>query len=371
MNIHVAVPEAEVSKPILDASLESLTRLNQSMLKKGKIPTFRSAVNNVRWKPEPPGAERFDHGGIVLGRGWGDCDDLAGWHAASLRESGEDRGATAIVNRSGDKRWHAVVKRSDGSIDDPSKEAGMRRGIAPGILAPRLDVIRPTSAEVGAYMSLPRLAVRPIRTNPASSEIEAWQARADLPWNWSPGNSPTDIAMASLHASPVASQSVVGLENAIVGALAGALEMAEASGFVDGDTMAVGEAMTWVCGGADYEVVCGEFGEDVADLAFDQVDGLFRQIGKGIKKISSGVVKAVTSKAGRGLLSMIPGVGPVAATALDMAGPSLRKMADSGKRHPKGSKVTAVRRRIVKHGSSAPRLPKRGVRKAIVYFPPA
>lgn len=320
MRINVAVPEDKIDKPVLDASLEAVTRLNESMIEDG-LPTFREAKNQVRWKPEPPGGEHFDHAGLVLGRGWGDCDDLAPWHAASLRVTGKDPGARAVVQRSGPKKWHAVVRRSNGRIEDPSKEAGMRPGIAPGVRAAAVSSLAGPGS-VGSHIAMPRLAIRPV-TNPVSSQIEAWQARADLPWHWSPTDSPGDIAMASLHASPVASQS-------IVGALEGAIDLAEESGFVDSDTVACGEAISWVCGGADYRDVEREFGPEVADYAFETVDGLFKKVGRGLKKIGKGIVKVVTSKAGRGIISMIPGVGPAAATALDVASPALNKLA-SGK----------------------------------------
>jgi hypothetical protein len=128
VELRIAIPEEEVKAPVLDAGLEVTTRLDEDLIAAGKVPMFRDASpgSAIVWKPEPPGAEHFDHAARVLARGNGDCDDLAPWHAASLRQSGEDPGARAIVYQSGPNRWHAVVRRSDGSIDDPSLEAGMR-----------------------------------------------------------------------------------------------------------------------------------------------------------------------------------------------------------------------------------------------------
>ena len=105
MRIKVAVPEAHVSRPILDAALEATTRVNEAMIHAGELPLFDQVRNSIRWKPEPPGQEHFDHGGIVTGRGWGDCDDMAPFAAASMRATGEDPGAKAIVKRSGPNRW--------------------------------------------------------------------------------------------------------------------------------------------------------------------------------------------------------------------------------------------------------------------------
>lgn len=331
MRINVAIPENEVTKDILDASLEAVTRLDEQLLD-GGLPTFREARNRVRWAPEPKGDEHFDHAGLVLKRGKGDCDDLAPWHAASLRHTGEDPNARAVVKRSGHRKWHAVVERGDGSIDDPSKAAGMAPGIPAFVRGATVPMIQGNvGCSVGSYIDMPKLAVRPI-TNPVSSDVEAWQARADLPWHWSPSDSKQDVSMVSLHRSPVASQ-------AIVGALEGVVACGSASNFVSGEQLDCAEAVAWALEGADYEEVCGEFGEDIAQYAFDTVDGLFKKIGRGFKKIGSGVVKAVTSKAGRGLISMIPGVGPAAATALDMAGPTLNKLAKKSKGRKRPTKV--------------------------------
>ena len=125
MRIQVAVPEDHVKKPVLDAALEAVTRLNESMLRSGDTPTDLQLIRQgARWKPEPPGQEHFDHGGRIAARGDGDCDDWAPLRAARLRVTGEDPGAIAEVRKTGPKRWHATVTRSDGSEDDPSIDAG-------------------------------------------------------------------------------------------------------------------------------------------------------------------------------------------------------------------------------------------------------
>src|SRR5258706_3119168 len=173
MRINVAVPEAHVTAPVLDAALESVTRLNEEMIQRGEVPTFPQGLSHgVKWKPEPPGQEHFDHAGVVMKRKWGDCDDLAPWHAATLRHSGEDPGAFAVAQRSGPKRWHAVVQRSDGSIDDPSKRAGM--GMAgSGIIGAALPLMYWPSSVVGrAYIVRPPIAIRPPRgASPALADF--------------------------------------------------------------------------------------------------------------------------------------------------------------------------------------------------------
>lgn len=127
MIVRVAVPEEHVGPATLEPALEATVRVNESMIRAGQLPLLDDVLDAgaVRWEPEPPGYESFDHGGIVLARKNGDCDDLASWHTAGLRQSGEDPSARAVVVRTGPTLWHAVVERSDGTIDDPSEWAGM------------------------------------------------------------------------------------------------------------------------------------------------------------------------------------------------------------------------------------------------------
>lgn len=129
MRIRLAVPgdlnrdEIEAS---INAALESVTAANEGLLRRGKAPPFAHALRSgVRWRPEPPGDEHFDLASTVARRRWGDCDDLAPYHAADLRVRGVDPEAFAFVRPSGPGRWHAVVQRSSGKVDDPSKAAGM------------------------------------------------------------------------------------------------------------------------------------------------------------------------------------------------------------------------------------------------------
>jgi hypothetical protein len=237
------------------------------MLEGGEVPLFRDAVDRVRWKPEPPGDECFDHAKVVLGRGWGDCDDLAPWHAASLRVTGEDPEAKAIVKRSGPQRWHAVVQRGDGSIDDPSREAGMGQH-GRGVMGAKLPLMMPPGGAAvvgGTFQIRPQLALRPVRDR--SGSVEAWQARADLPWHWAPGRSPTDVAMVSLHASPISSQS-------IVGACDGLIRLGEAND-VDDDVLDRAAAIRDACDGATWEDLADEYGEDHATAAGQLVHGFF------------------------------------------------------------------------------------------------
>lgn len=142
MRIGLTVPDNASDKDkakAFEAALEATTRANLALASAGRLPDLVRAVESgrVRWKKEPPGQEEFDIASTVSGRGWGDCDDLAPWWTAQLRATGKDPKARAVVMRTGDRTWHALVRRSDGSLEDPSISAGMRsrsgiRGIANG-----------------------------------------------------------------------------------------------------------------------------------------------------------------------------------------------------------------------------------------------
>lgn len=323
MRINVGVPEAHVQKPVLDAALESVTRLNESLLADKSVPTAKEGIRKgVLWKPEPEGEEHFDHAGIVMRRRWGDCDDLAPWHAASLRHTGEDPDAQAVVRRSGPHRWHAVVLRGDGSVDDPSRWAGMGRphptrgASVPLMAAPGRDQVS------GAYIVRPTIAVRPVD--------RGFQARADLPWHWrerlNDPPRPTDYAMVSLHADPVAS-------TALVGAIEGACKLGIAGGFAHPEHIKRLCAVADLCDGADFDEVAACYGEEHARAAQEVVGGLFgglKKLARGAAKIAKKGLRVATApasfvtKAAAKAVKVVPGVGPLAAKTLNAANAAMR-----------------------------------------------
>jgi len=177
LRLVVGIPESQVTREVLEPAAEAVTRLNEQLIEQGTIPTFHEAVNKglVRWQPEPPGDEKFDHGATVLSRGWGDCDDLAPWRAASARATGEDPGARAVMLRRSPTLWHCVVQMSDGSLQDPSRDAGMgRNGAAAN--APATPIIQPPAVVGG--VKRPHMAVRPVYRH---GRVSGWQSRVDLP----------------------------------------------------------------------------------------------------------------------------------------------------------------------------------------------
>lgn len=318
MRINVAIPEAHVEAPVLDAALEATTRLNESMLKDGHVPTFDDGLKEgVKWRPEPPGDEHFDHAQTVLHRKWGDCDDLAPWHAASLRHTGEDPEAKAIVRKSGPHRWHAIVQRSDGTIEDPSRAAGMGQHSGIHGAAVPLMYEPPSSVVGGAYIVRPAIAMRPIRGN--------WQARADLPWTWREhlSDKPTasDYAMVSLHQDPVAS-------TALTGAIDGACLLGRCAGFADPAHIDRLCAISDAVEGASYEELAGVYGEEHALAATQLVGSFFGKLKKVAKKatgLAKGALKVATAPMreqlhlAASLTKHIPGIGPVSAKMLQSA----------------------------------------------------
>ena len=193
MRIRLAVPDHNISADIVDHALEAVTRTNERLIEEGRVPLADEAIRRgVKWQPEPPGDEHFDHALTVVKRGHGDCDDLAPYKAASLRVTGEDPDARATIIPSGKNKWHAIVERSDGSIDDPSADAGMYEYRPKGMgIQPKLKggVRTPTIHTTNVHGT--------------------WVARCDAPWQQS------DYALSSHAAHP---NKVAAVRRAIMGA---------------------------------------------------------------------------------------------------------------------------------------------------------
>jgi hypothetical protein len=311
MRINVAVPEAQVTKPVLDAALESVTRLNEQLLQNGSVPTFRRALNKqgIRWRPEPPGEEHFDHAGVVQRRNWGDCDDLAPWHAASLRATGEDPEATAVVRRSGPTRWHAYVERSDGSTDDPSREAGMGKrpeGVVGAVLPLMYSPVelQGVGGDADTVIVRPSIAARPTE--------RGWQARVDVPWHErSRGlRIPSDLSLTTLAGD-------IDGAVAVVGALEGACKLAIAGGYAHPDHI---RRMAAICDhieGVPLDEIAACYGDEHAAAAEQFVVGsFFKKLKRGLKKGARFALKHAPM-AGK-LVQFIPGIGPVIREGIDL-----------------------------------------------------
>jgi hypothetical protein len=89
--------------------------------------------NEPSWTFEGEPVEEFALIPIVIARGWGDCDDLAPWRVAELRLRQKENAKIRIQwqrptrpdGTKGRKYFHIVVRRADGSVEDPSAKLGM------------------------------------------------------------------------------------------------------------------------------------------------------------------------------------------------------------------------------------------------------
>ena len=108
--------------PAMAAAVEGLVRVNivllQELMRHPRQPP-RLYQSGVRYRH--PGKEQWYTIAELYDRREGDCKDLAAARAAELRFY-EDEHATPVVyltRRA--RRYHAVVRRADGTIEDPSK----------------------------------------------------------------------------------------------------------------------------------------------------------------------------------------------------------------------------------------------------------
>jgi hypothetical protein len=126
---------------VIRPMLQATTHLNQLVIRVNREEHRKSGgrvkllpplyQSGVRYKEEPRSwaQEHFDTIPSILHRLWGDCDDLAPWRVAELRESGQDPKAGILVKwkrlRNGNRLYHILVRRGDGSEEDPSRILGM------------------------------------------------------------------------------------------------------------------------------------------------------------------------------------------------------------------------------------------------------
>jgi len=95
--------------------------------------------NEPLWTFQDMPVEEFALIPVVLARGWGDCDDLSPWRCGELQHHGERakirvqwKRPTLANGKKGKKYFHIVVRRANGTIEDPSAKLGMyeRMGVA-------------------------------------------------------------------------------------------------------------------------------------------------------------------------------------------------------------------------------------------------
>lgn len=122
MRIQLSIPPSVAT---LTALLEGLVRVNQWLLVNYFIDAPELYSSGVRYRKEGFRRDDWLTAPEVAMLGYGDCEDLAAWRAAELRNAGE-LDARAIAITGGAHMFHAVVERADGSIEDPSRKLGMK-----------------------------------------------------------------------------------------------------------------------------------------------------------------------------------------------------------------------------------------------------
>lgn len=244
----------------------------------GQAPLIQDAIRDgLRWRPENFGdGEHFDLSTEAAVRGWGDCDDLAPWLAGQLRLQG-DPGAHAFTKKSGHGRYHALVRTGSGEVIDPSLWAGMKRkGMPPSVTGPI------------ACVGEGALAVMP---HPL---LNAYLARMDIPYG------ARHLAGYALAASPEVAARRAASAASVVGEAAGLLRPED----IDG----IEYMLTGLC-----EDIDGDRGMEVGSI-FDSIASLATSVAP--------------------VASLIPGIGPVAAAALPIAGSLLSNLTGSKKGAP-------------------------------------
>lgn len=120
------------SEAVLRLLLEALTAANVVYLQfhKNTPGIYQSGVRYSEELAESrtgPIPEDWKSIPYVIHDGEGDCEDLACWRTAELLMAGEHAQPTFTHRLVGNKLlYHILVKRGNGSIEDPSARLGMR-----------------------------------------------------------------------------------------------------------------------------------------------------------------------------------------------------------------------------------------------------
>jgi len=106
----------------IECAVEGLAGLNYKLMHTatvggGGFP--RLYDSGIVYRKEPHGSEQWQNAIDLLRSFQGDCEDLASYRAAELRMDGEPAMVAIVRTRRG--TYHAVVRRVDGTIEDPSR----------------------------------------------------------------------------------------------------------------------------------------------------------------------------------------------------------------------------------------------------------
>ena len=114
---------------VIAALVEALVTVNRAYLRANPQTPLLYA-SGVRFLREPDGVDEWQDIPRTMALGSGDCEDLASWRIAELRERGE--AARVLVLTFQERRpigdvteFHIMVERADGAREDPSRLLGM------------------------------------------------------------------------------------------------------------------------------------------------------------------------------------------------------------------------------------------------------
>jgi hypothetical protein len=111
-----------VSRDSIRAALEGLCALNFQVMRQaielggGFPPLYESPIV---YRKEKRGYEDWQNAIELLRAGRGDCEELAGYRVAELRNDGEP--AMPFVDVTPRGSFHALVERANGELEDPSR----------------------------------------------------------------------------------------------------------------------------------------------------------------------------------------------------------------------------------------------------------
>jgi len=116
-------------------ALQAAVAINRGIMAMQHVPRLYEAGLVFRREPNAlikKGIEQFDNCLQVLERGGGDCDDLVAYRVAELQHLGETGADLKIIWPKGTRRYHAQVRREDGTYEDPSRVLLLRELRAKG-----------------------------------------------------------------------------------------------------------------------------------------------------------------------------------------------------------------------------------------------
>lgn len=114
--------EMTVPRPAMEAAVEGLAAINYSILRclldgGVQVPLLYEA--GIRYRQ--PGKLRWHTLADVYDLRRGDCKDLVAVRLAELRHYDSEPATAYVYETRRRGSWHAVVRRADGSIEDPSR----------------------------------------------------------------------------------------------------------------------------------------------------------------------------------------------------------------------------------------------------------